>query len=176
MSNPIPLLCDHFDMKLSTIHRASRIPSMHVETLHSWYNRSELKPKMKTRLFGLSMVEWGSAWDLGIKSEERKLLWQCYFPHTRPHIYHYLHFAFFRSMTELTEESKLSEDNINRLLRKPKLHKFQLRAIAPFTQQLITSYQSPRTWDGQQTRKYTTLYRAMTDPKRLYQPNEIVTD
>lgn len=172
MANPIPLLVGSFGHTLFGISQATGHSVKHIDVLHKAHNAAKINHVLHGLLFELSMIEWGQAYQRRSHREVRKLLWQCYFPDTRPHIYHLLHYAH---NMDLEKATGYSERVIRRILHQPRLHRRQGDRVRRFAIEYIDAI-------GSKSRKYGAdpaymgLYYALNDPRRQYAKGEIVTD
>lgn len=169
--NPLPLLVDHCAIKLPTIQLALGYKRMHIATLHRLVRATQLKDRNHSRLFDLTMTEWGQCDEPDIK----QLLWDCYFPGDRPHVLHLLFYQFQIPMATLMTKSGLTERVIRRWLHRPKLQRHVLRAIGPFAIEYRDALASKKQRGGPDPR-YMLLHRAITDTSRLYDRGDVIED
>lgn len=175
-SNPIPVLHEHYGVSLHEIHRAVGIPRLAVDRLHSWHNMTKLSAPIHARLFRVSMVEWGAAKHDGYKTREQlRLLWECYFPETPPHIYHYLVFVHMIPDDTICKVTGYSDKTLAKIVKQPKLLKPQLERIGKWAVAYIEELSSKKRKAGPDPR-YMALHRALRDPKRIYAKGEMIAD
>ena len=172
MTNPIPLLVGGFGHTLTSIHRATGYSFKHIDELHNAHNAGAIKEPLKGQLFELSMIEWGQAYARRSHKVQRNYLWKIYFPDTRPHIYHLLHYAH---NMDLQEATGYSERVIRRILHQPRLHRRQVDRVRRFAIEYIDAIGSKSRKQGADP-AYMGLHYALKDPKRQYMKGEIITD
>lgn len=192
--NPVPILCEHFGHTLASISIATGHPFKFIDQLHSLHNAKSVPAKLHMKLQRLSMIEWGIATrDKRLVNSDgkpvypkaaRDQLWRLYFPDTRPHIYHLLHYVHGQNLSSAATEVNVggrtikqgySLQVIDKILRQPKLHKRQLDRIRRFAVEYIDAIGSKNRKYGPDP-AYMALYRALHDPSRQYAPGEIVVD
>jgi len=160
--NPIKILIDDFNIPATYILRAIRIEQITHDTLRGWYKRSHLPAMVKKRLTPLALQTWGD----NNPSPEAKRLWQCYFPDSKPHIYHYLHYTMDIPIATLADWADCRTSTIHRILRQDRLHRRQLQAIGKPAMEYIEALRSPKAGGGTDER-YQILYRALHDKDRI---------
>ena len=171
--NPIPILVKYFGHTLSDINRATGYSFKHIDQLHTAHNAERIDPLLHDQLFELSMVEWGEAYYKRTQRKARKLLWKVYFPDTRPHIYHLMHYTRGQDLAKPTE---YSDRVIRRILHQPRLHRRQVDRIRRSVIEHCDAYSSKKRKYADPDPAVFGLYYALNDPKRLYNKDEIVTD
>ena len=160
--NPLPILTRECGVKLGAI-RDALTRGIELEELHSLALRPTIEDDRDYRaLFHLTMSEWG----INPTPHIRRSLWNCYFPETRPHIFHVLVYRLQVPISTLSLQSKLSERMIQNDLRSSRIYKGHLQAVAPYATLLYESMASPRTWDGYDSRSME-IYRSLRDPHRI---------
>lgn len=161
--NPIPILTKHRGIGLQTIQRAMGHKSMYITTLHRLAKAAHLTEYTWSRLFDLTMTEWGQCDDREVKH----LLWECYFPGSLPHVYHYLHYHFQIPAAVLLEKSGLSPSAFDRrVLRRPKISQRHLQAIAPYAMEYEQALASKKQVAGRDP-EYMLIARSLRDPARV---------
>lgn len=161
--NPLPTLVDRCDIKLGVLRQVlPKIYSQHRDSLHRLVRQPTLKPRTHGLLCDLTLTEWGRAQD----RETKRLLWNCYFPGRRPHIWHVLFYVLEIPMTKLVEKSGLTERAIRKYLPRARVPIKHVRAIAPFAMEYRDAMASKKSRDGVDPR-YMMLHRALTDRKRM---------
>lgn len=172
-TNPIPILHRLCGYSLSQVMACCKMPHIKRDTVRSMVSSHTISDHMHKRLFWPTMIAWANA--ANKKDPWHVDLWACYFPQTQPHIYHLMAFMFYTPMDRLSKETGFSESTIHKILRRPKLTKRQLRAIARFAGAHRDALYSQRAMGGRDWR-YVKLHRALTDQSRLYQKGEIIGD
>jgi len=171
-ANPLPILHEHCELKKSHIPMMLGYPRMTAERLQSLVTTTVLKPKPHARLFFPTMVAWGQCED----KEVKRALWRCYFDaDTKPHIYHLLCWEHCIPDETITRHAGFSQSTLRKILKRPKVTKTHLQAIARFAMEYRDAMASKKSRDGVDPR-YMRLHRALTDHKRLYEHGEIITD
>jgi len=179
--NPLMLLHTHCGWSLALINQEI-CRYKHLDQLHKAVTAPSCPQKFQRLAFEAIMVEWGQYERL--RDPRRKDLWACYFPDTRPHIYHLLHYvrnldlsgkptAIYHGTKQV--KKGYSDRVIRGILRQPKLHLRQLDRIRRFAIQYIDELSSKNRERGVDP-YYMTLHRAINDSKRLYMKGEIIID
>jgi hypothetical protein len=172
MKNPLPILTRECGIKLGTVARVLGNPHMDLGLMHNLARVPSIKPAYHRKLFDLTMTEWGQC----SNARTRQLLWDCYFPGTKPHVYHLLHYVHQVPIETLVEHSRLPVSTIeHRVLRRPKLRKRHLRSIARYAMSYVEALASKKQLGGRDPR-YAALQRALVDPSRLYDHGEMSQD
>ena len=169
MKNPLPILAAHCGFKVSMLNHLFP-PGTSLDVLHGKFNTDTIDTRLHGELFEMTMFCWADHKDPHV----RKQLWQCYFPDTRPHIYHYLCFVHNKDHM-IVKQTRCTERMLEAILRQPKLKQYQLRMIGKFATRYIDELSSKKRRVPPDPR-YMTLARALRDPKRLYAKGEIVPD
>lgn len=173
MTNPIPILHKEFDIGLTQLMAAVKIPHIKRDTVRSMVGRHRIPEHLHKRFFLPTMTVWGQA--VNDRHRAAQQLWACYFPDHEPHVYHLLSFVFYMSDAKLCKEAGISQRTLHKILRRPKLSKKQLRDIAPFAMRYRDALASKKQRGGSDPR-YMKLHRALTDTKRIYEHGEIIAD
>lgn len=171
--NPVPILVDDFGHTLGSIQRALNIQSVKNATRQSWYRRMDLGSHFMSRLFNLTLIEWGNAVAEHRHREERQALWACYFPHTKPHLYHLMSFVHYMTDKQITQATGYTD--VQRILRQPKLRRTQLQKLAPEAMALRDALASKKRKGGPDP-LWRGLDLALTDLGRVYERGEIIED
>lgn len=158
--NPLPLLHKHCGLKIRELPDVVR--DLDSFRIHKMFQEAMIEERYHNALRGRSLLEWGRHKD----PEARRALWQCYFPETRPHVFHILVYRLNKSPAELSSECRLSAQQIRDDLARPRILQTHLQNIARYAMELHEVMASPNTKDGVDPR-YMELYRALKDPKRI---------
>lgn len=170
--NPLPLLHEHCGVKKSHIPGMLGYHRMTANRLQSLVTMATLKPKPHARLFFPTMVAWGQCEDREVK----RLLWECYFdPEDKPHIYHILCWEHSIPDEVILRHAGFSLSTLHKILKRPKVTKLHLQAIARFAMQYRDAMASKKSRAGTDPR-YMRLHRALTDAKRIYPKDAIIAD
>ena len=170
--SPLPILVEHCGLKLSsTLARVLPKNYHHLSTLHALAKAPVVKPKTHAMLCDLTLTAWGTHPDPKV----RRLLWNCYFPGKRPHIWHVLFYMLEIPMSKLVEKSGISERAIRKYLSRSRVPQRHLRAIAHFAMEYRDAMASKKSRAGVDPR-YMILHRALHDPKRITTHEDIDED
>lgn len=171
-ANPLPIMHEHCGLKKSHIPMMLGYHRMTANRLQSLATMAALRPKPHARLFFPAMVAWGECKD----RDAKQALWECYFDaDTKPHIYHILCWEHSIPDETIMRHAGFSQSTLRKILKRPKVTKLHLQAIARFAMEYRDALASKKQRGGPDPR-YMKLHRALTDPKRLYEPGEIIAD
>lgn len=135
--NPLPVLKQHCHFKIH--HLPEYMQKLGLPVIHKLFQQKMIKTQYHTSLRHITLLNWGQHKDKKI----RKLLWQCYFPDTNPHVFHILVYRLHKNPEYLATQCKLSMTQIENDLAKAQILQTHLRAIGPYAMELrnaLTSY------------------------------------
>lgn len=167
--NPLPILVEFCDLKLGVLRRVLPKKQHNTHYLQNLVRKKSIDHLTHRRLCILTLTYWAQVQD----PETKKQLWDCYFPRTKPHIWHLLYFEHQIPMDTLMEKSGCTEGQIRKYLVQSKVPRFHVRKIARFAMQLRDELSSKKRSEGPDAR-YMNLHRALTDTSRMYLPGEIL--
>lgn len=169
--NPLPILCKRFGVKLGTVKLMLPKTQRSTEYLHRLVKKKEIDKRTHARLCSLTLECWGKATD----GETKKLLWDCYFPNNKPHLWHVLYYQLNIPMHLLTQHSGLTEEQIKKYLRNRKMPQLHVQKIARFAMKARDELSSKRRIGGPDERAQL-IQEALTDRSRMYFTGEIIND
>ena len=133
-----------------------------MELVHDTFIDKPITEQFYEALRDLTLTQWGQSDNAYV----RKILWKFYFPDSRPHIFHILHYRCSVSIKTMSLNSGLSKRQIAKNLTHARVLKKHVQEIAHYATQLEESYRSPKTWDGVNP-VYMSIHRALRDPNRI---------
>ena len=170
MINPLPIL--HYDAGYGMIAlgRACHC-SPTSTTMRKWIKGTDVPTHVHAVLLPTVLIAWGEQVRAGNRDTAQRL-WNCYFPDSKPHVYHVLFGLFGIDTPRLAEWSGFTTAKVVKFLRQPKLTKRQLQAIGRPAMQYYEAAWSDRTWDGRDARA-ARIYQALRDQSRVYSSIDI---
>lgn len=168
--NPLPTLGKHFGVKISDVtpHLPANTP---LSAAHALFRHEELPTDLHGKLLNLTLLHWGSA-----TGDHRTYLWDCYFPTTRPHVYHMLHYEHLILFDTLSSETGYSDNVLDSIMHQPKLHRRQLRRIGRYALEYAQAISSKKRKHFDYDPRHMNIRRALRDSSRLYQKGELTKD